>query len=66
LLVADCVILVWIGLKPVKDPYIFLGQAASVYFLLYFLIFIPFLGKTEQFWIFYKNGLSSKNLVRNP
>jgi len=50
-------------LKPVEDPYIFIGQAASVYFFLYFLIFIPFLGKIEQFLISYKNVLHSKNLA---
>ena len=30
LLVADSVVLVWIGQKPVEDPYIFIGQCASV------------------------------------
>ena len=63
LLVADCVILVWIGLKPVEDPYIFIGQLASVYFFLYFLIFIPFLGKIEQFLINYKNPFNPKSLA---
>lgn len=55
LLVADCVILVWIGLKPVEDPYVLIGQYASVYFFLYFLVLIPFLGHIEHFLVHYKN-----------
>lgn len=55
LLVADCIILVWIGQEPVEDPYILIGQLASVYFFVYFLIFMPFLGKLESFLIHYKN-----------
>ena len=55
LLVADCLILGWIGQEPVEDPYILVGQLASVYFFIYFLIIIPFLGKFEQYLIQYKN-----------
>ena len=57
LLVADCVVLVWIGQKPVEDPYIFVGQCASVYFFVYFLVLLPFLGKFEELLIHYKNPL---------
>jgi ubiquinol-cytochrome c reductase cytochrome b subunit len=48
LLVADCLLLGWIGQQPVEDPYIFLGQAASVYFFVYFLVILPFLGRFEH------------------
>lgn len=54
LLVADCIILVWIGQEPVEDPYILIGQLASVYFFFYFLVVIPFLGKIEDYLIHYK------------
>lgn len=54
LLVADCLILGWIGQEPVEDPYIIIGQLASVYFFVYFLILIPFLGKFEHYLIKYK------------
>jgi ubiquinol-cytochrome c reductase cytochrome b subunit len=60
LLVADCIILVWIGQEPVEDPYILIGQLASVYFFVYFLIFMPFLGKLESFLIHYKNDEASE------
>ena len=59
-LVADCVVLVWIGQQPVENPYIFLGQLASLYFFVYFLLFIPILGKFEPFLINYKNGKQSQ------
>ena len=55
LLVADCLLLGWIGQQPVEDPYIFIGQCASVYFFIYFLIIIPFLGKFEQYLIHYNH-----------
>lgn len=48
LLVADCLLLGWIGCQPVEDPYVFIGQAASVYFFVYFLVLVPFLGKFEK------------------
>ena len=53
LLVADCIILVWIGQQAVEDPYILIGQLASVYFFVFFLIFVPFLGKFEKFCLHY-------------
>ena len=56
LLVADCIILVWIGQQPVEDPYVFIGQCASVYFFLYFLVIIPFLGYFESALIQYKGN----------
>nr|YP_009647084.1 apocytochrome b [Chloroparvula japonica]QBX98763.1 apocytochrome b [Chloroparvula japonica] len=54
LLVADCLLLGWIGMQPVEDPYILIGQLASVYFFLYFLVFLPALGKLEANLIHYK------------
>lgn len=48
LLVADVVLLSWLGQQPVEDPYITMGQLASVYFFFYFLVCIPFLGRFEH------------------
>ena len=53
LLVADCVLLGWIGCQPVEAPYVTIGQLASVFFFFYFLICIPFLGKFESKLIAY-------------
>jgi len=47
-LVADCVLLGWIGMQPVEDPYVAVGQIASVFFFIYFLFLVPVLGKIEN------------------
>ena len=48
LLLADCLLLGWIGMQPVESPYLEIGQIASVYFFVHFLVFIPLLGKLES------------------
>nr|QOZ41735.1 cytochrome b [Prototheca wickerhamii] len=52
---ADCVLLSWIGQKPVEDPYILVGQLASVFFFFYFLVAVPLTGKLEHYLIKYKS-----------
>jgi len=54
LLVGDCVLLGWIGCQPVEAPYVTIGQLASVFFFVYFLVVIPFLGKFENQLILWK------------
>jgi len=46
--IADCLILGWIGGKPVESPYIEIGQVATAYYFIFFLIIIPFLGLLEK------------------
>ena len=58
LLVADCLLLGWIGQEPVEDPYIIIGQLASVFFFIYFLIIIPFLGKFEHYLLKHYQSVS--------
>jgi ubiquinol-cytochrome c reductase cytochrome b subunit len=53
LVVSDCVLLGWIGCQPVEAPYVLIGQLASVYFFVYFLVCIPFLGIVEDVLIHY-------------
>nr|YP_010338954.1 apocytochrome b [Pseudoerythrocladia kornmannii]UNJ19026.1 apocytochrome b [Pseudoerythrocladia kornmannii] len=48
---ACCLILGWIGGMPVEDPYIGIGQIASIYYFCYFLVILPFLGKLEKLLI---------------
>lgn len=51
---ACCLILGWIGGMPVEDPYIIIGQIASIYYFFYFLIILPLLGSLENFLLTYK------------
>nr|YP_008816157.1 apocytochrome b [Roya obtusa]YP_009755745.1 apocytochrome b [Roya anglica]AGZ90367.1 apocytochrome b [Roya obtusa]QIQ22984.1 apocytochrome b [Roya anglica] len=46
LLVADCLLLGWIGSQPVEAPYVTIGQIASLGFFVYFAI-LPILGYLE-------------------
>jgi hypothetical protein len=46
LLLADCLLLGWIGCQPMEAPYVTIGQITSVGFFFYFAI-TPFLGKLE-------------------
>ena len=47
LFVSACCVLSWAGSKPVEQPYIFIGQAATVYFFTYFFVLVPVLGRLE-------------------
>jgi len=55
LLVADFLILGWIGQKPVKDAYVITGQIATVYYFLFFLVLIPLTGFLETLLMSNKN-----------
>nr|QED58121.1 cytochrome b [Garra variabilis]QED58123.1 cytochrome b [Garra variabilis] len=47
-LVADMMILTWIGGMPVEHPFVIIGQIASVFYFALFLIFIPLAGWLEN------------------
>ena len=48
-----CLLLGWIGGMPVEEPYIIIGQIASIYYFLYFLFLLPLLGNLEKFLLTY-------------
>ena len=47
-LFTDFVFLGWIGQNPVEEPFVELGQIATVFYFIYFIFFIPLLGWVEQ------------------
>ena len=53
-LLADILLLGWLGAMPVEDPYIIIGQIASVVFFVYFLVIVPILGRLEANLLTYK------------
>nr|YP_010128657.1 cytochrome b [Eremias dzungarica]QPZ47116.1 cytochrome b [Eremias dzungarica] len=48
LLAADILILTWIGGQPVEHPFIILGQLASAFYFLVFLLFLPLAATLEN------------------
>nr|CAD5128102.1 cob [Tethya citrina] len=47
-LVGDFLLLTWIGGQPVEEPYILIGQIASIFYFIYFLILVPIVGYVEN------------------
>ena len=54
LLVADFITLMWVGQAPITDPFIALGQVASIYYFSFFLFLIPLIGVIENNLVNYK------------
>jgi quinol-cytochrome oxidoreductase complex cytochrome b subunit len=65
LFVADCLILGWIGQKPVESPYIEIGQIATGYYFFFFLVVIPFLGFFEKLLIKVATDTQEKKITTN-
>lgn len=49
LFIMDFIILAWIGGKPVEEPYYYIGQIATIYYFIYFLLLLPIISKLEKF-----------------
>jgi len=39
---------------PVEEPYVIIGQLASIYYFFYFLVLLPSLGNLENFLLNFK------------
>lgn len=48
LIVGKFFILTWIGSQPVEEPYILIGQLASVFYFFRFLVLVPGIGAAEK------------------
>jgi len=48
LFIVDFLLLGWVGQKPVKDSFVLVGQIATVYYFLFFLVLIPLIGVIES------------------
>jgi len=55
-LIADFLLLTWIGSQPVEEPFILIGQLASIFYFGYFLVLGPLLGYIENRLLFPKKG----------
>ncbi len=47
-LVADCLVLGWVGANPPEGAFITIGRIATAYYFFHFLILLPVLGKLER------------------
>jgi ubiquinol-cytochrome c reductase cytochrome b subunit len=47
-LVSDFLLLGWIGQKPVETPYIEVGQVATAFYFLFFIVLVPVIGIVEK------------------
>ena len=47
-LMVDIAVLGLCGMKPVEEPYVILGQLASIYYFAHFLIILPIVSKLEK------------------
>jgi len=56
-LVADFILLGWIGQKPVEDPYINIGLFCTILYFLILLVFLPIVGLLENTLAFKKLNL---------
>ena len=47
-LVGDIILLTLIGGRPVEEPYVFVGQLATSFYFIYFLVLFPLLKYIED------------------
>ncbi len=45
--VLNCLVLGWVGAKPPEGMYVIIGQAATLYYFIHFLVILPLLNKYE-------------------
>jgi ubiquinol-cytochrome c reductase cytochrome b subunit len=48
ILVADVIVLGWVGAKPAEQPYVAIGQVATFWYFFHFLVILPWLNFVER------------------
>jgi quinol-cytochrome oxidoreductase complex cytochrome b subunit len=48
ILIGDFIFLGWVGQKPVRDTFIFVGQVATAYYFIFFTVLVPIIGIVEK------------------
>lgn len=61
-LVADFILLGWIGQKPVESPYIEVGMFATFFYFFFLLVLVPLIGLIEQEIFTSEKNIYSNNL----
>jgi len=61
-LVVDFLILMWIGSQHPEEPFVLIGQIATIYYFAWFLIVVPMIGIFENTIL----DLGLKNINSNP
>jgi len=51
--IVDVILLGWLGAQPVEDPFILIGQLATLYYFVFLLVILPNLGKLEHSFILF-------------
>jgi len=46
--VADCILLGWVGANPAEPPYLYIGQAGTLYYFSHFFVILPLLSFLER------------------
>ncbi len=50
--IADCVLLAWIGAKPIEYPYFEIGQYATVAYFVFIFLVVPFIAVLDNIYLF--------------
>jgi ubiquinol-cytochrome c reductase cytochrome b subunit len=58
ILIGDFIFLGWVGQKPVRDTFVFVGQIATTYYFVFFTILVPLIGIVEKKLIRYPSVVS--------
>jgi ubiquinol-cytochrome c reductase cytochrome b subunit len=62
-IVFNCLILGWIGSKPVEYPFVTIGQICTIFYFFYFLCILPLIAFLEKFFWTNRAYLIKYNII---